>query len=57
MEKFSTPDQLAKRWHCSANTVRNLIAAGKLDACRVGKKLLRISETAIEEYEQCMTSK
>lgn len=57
MEKFSTPDQLAKRWHCSANTVRNLIAAGKLDAYRVGKKLLRISDAAIEEYEQCMTFK
>lgn len=57
MKKFSTPDQLAKRWHCSANTVRNLIAAGKLDAYRVGKKLFRISDAAIEEYEQCMTFK
>jgi excisionase family DNA binding protein len=51
MEKCSTPEQLAERWHCSANTIRNLITAGKLDAYRVGKKLLRIPAEAIEEYE------
>ncbi|WP_299605681.1 helix-turn-helix domain-containing protein [uncultured Tateyamaria sp.] len=56
MEKSSTPEQLAKRWHCSSNTIRNLISAGKLDAYRVGKKLLRIPATAIEEYENCTTS-
>jgi excisionase family DNA binding protein len=53
MEKCSTPEQLAERWHCSANTIRNLITAGKLDAYRVGKKLLRIPVKSIEEYENC----
>lgn len=53
MKSSYTPEQLAVRWHCSANTVRNLISTGKLDAFRVGKKLLRISVEAIEEYEKC----
>ncbi len=57
MENCLTPEQLAVRWHCSSNTIRNLIVSGKLDAYRVGKKLLRIPAAAVEEYEQCMTFK
>ncbi|WP_196223491.1 helix-turn-helix domain-containing protein [Roseibium sp. RKSG952] len=56
MENCCTPEQLAVRWQCSANTIRKLISTGKLDAYRVGKKLLRIPTSAIEEYEKCTHS-
>jgi excisionase family DNA binding protein len=48
-----TPDTLAKRWLCAPRTVRNLIATGKLPAFRLGGKLLRISQAAVERFEQC----
>ncbi|MDV7145889.1 helix-turn-helix domain-containing protein [Tropicimonas sp. TH_r6] len=51
MDKYLTPEQLANRWSCSSNTVRNLISSGKLDAFRVGRKLLKIPTEAIKEYE------
>ncbi|WP_082020476.1 helix-turn-helix domain-containing protein [Leisingera sp. ANG-M1] len=53
MDQCFTPEQLATRWQCSANTVRNLISIGKIDAYRVGKKLLRIPVSTIKEYEKC----
>jgi excisionase family DNA binding protein len=48
-----TAEMLAKRWSCSPRTVRNLFATGKLPAFRLGGKLLRISQAAIERFEQC----
>ncbi|MDR6308125.1 hypothetical protein [Pacificitalea manganoxidans] len=39
MERPLSPTQLAIRWKCSANTVRNLVAQGKLPAKRVGPNL------------------
>ena len=48
-----TAAMLAKRWSCSPRTVRNLIATGELPAFRLGGKLLRISQAAVERFEQC----
>ncbi|WP_170429158.1 helix-turn-helix domain-containing protein [Ruegeria arenilitoris] len=56
MNNSKTPKQLAERWNCSANTVRNLISAGELHAFRIGEKLIRIPVEAIEEYEKCANS-
>ena len=36
----------------SPRTVRNLIATGDLPAFRLGGKLLRISQAAVERFEQ-----
>ncbi len=47
------PADLALRWQCSERTVRNLIASGALPAFRLGGKLLRISQSAVERFEQC----
>jgi excisionase family DNA binding protein len=48
-----TPEQVAERWGCSANHVRNLIKRGELRAFRLGHRLIRVPLDAIEEYEQC----
>lgn len=48
-----SPEQLAERWQCSANTIRNLVRSGELFSIRVGQKLIRIPLQAIEEFEQC----
>lgn len=48
-----TPEQLAARWKCSSNTVRNMISNGKLSSFRIGTKLIRIPISQIEEYEKC----
>ncbi|MGQ3486076.1 helix-turn-helix domain-containing protein [Roseovarius pacificus] len=45
-----TPDMLADRWHCSAETVRNLVKSGDLRGFRVGR-MIRIPWDAVEEYE------
>ena len=47
------PSDLARRWQCSERHVRNLIATGDLPAFRLGGKLLRISQAAVERFEQC----
>jgi excisionase family DNA binding protein len=47
---------LARRWQCSERTVRNLIATGALPAFRLGGKLLRIPQSAVESFEQCQTN-
>ena len=52
MNRPLTPDQLASRWLCSAETIRSLCASGKLRAFRVGT-MWRIPAAAVEEYEQC----
>ena len=51
-----TPDEVAKRWKCSAAHVRNLITNGELEAFRLGGKLLRIKASAIEDYERCQST-
>lgn len=53
MKDSLTPNQLAKRWSCSENTIRNLVARGELEAYRVGMKLIRISSDEIRRYETC----
>ena len=45
-----TPETLAKKWECSARTIRNPIQRGELRAFRLGDKLLRIPEDAVEEF-------
>jgi excisionase family DNA binding protein len=47
-----TPEQVAERWSCSANHVRNLIRRQELRAFRVGSRLLRIPLDAVLEFEQ-----
>ncbi|WP_188583417.1 helix-turn-helix domain-containing protein [Azorhizobium oxalatiphilum] len=51
MPRIYTAQTLASEWGCSAQHVRNLIRAGKLDAIRIGEKLIRITEDAVREYE------
>src|SRR5688572_9304672 len=46
-----TPEMLALRWHCTARHIRKLITSGRLAHFRVGGKLLRISEQAVERFE------
>jgi len=48
-----SPKQLAQRWKCSDNTVRNLVASGKLPSVRLGEKLIRVPKNAVEEFEKC----
>lgn len=47
-----TPETLAERWLCSAETVRQLVNQGRLRAFRVGR-MIRIPLVAVEEYENC----
>ena len=47
-----TPETLAERWLCSAETVRQLVHQGRLRAFRVGR-MIRIPLVAVEEYENC----
>ena len=47
-----TPDELAARWECSAETVRGLVKRGQLRGFRVGR-MIRIPRDAVEEYEGC----
>lgn len=50
-----TPDSLAERWGCSAETIRNMIRDGRLQGFRVGRRLFRIPAAVVEEIEQCQT--
>ena len=40
----------AKRMLVSERTVWGLVKSGELKACRVGKRSIRITEEALEEY-------
>jgi excisionase family DNA binding protein len=51
-----TPEDVAERWKCSPSHVRRLIANGKLGHFRLGGKLLRIPESAVEAFECPPTS-
>ena len=50
-----TPEILADRWQCSAETVRQLYKRGSLRGFRVGR-MIRIPWEAVEEYEKCQQS-
>lgn len=45
-----TPDMLADRWQCSAETVRQMVKRGELRGFRVGR-MIRIPWDAVEEME------
>ena len=50
MARPYTPELLAERWDCSAETVRAMVRSGTLPAFRVGK-MMRITAKAVEDYE------
>ncbi|WP_119840305.1 helix-turn-helix domain-containing protein [Pseudooceanicola algae] len=45
-----TPDTLADRWQCSAETIRQMCHRGQLHHFRTGR-MLRIPAQVVEEYE------
>lgn len=51
MEKIFTPKQLAARWGCSTQTVRDAMVSGHLPHFRVGR-LMRVPEAAVSTFEQ-----
>jgi excisionase family DNA binding protein len=55
MKKIYTPEELADRWGCCANTVRNAITEGRLRAFRVGR-LVRIPDDAVFDFENSPVS-
>ena len=50
-----TCDSLAQRWDVSAETVRQMIKRGDINAFMVGK-LYRIPATEVERHESCKNS-
>lgn len=46
-----TPESLADRWGCAPQHVRALVRQGKLQAFRLGGKLIRISALEVERFE------
>ncbi len=56
MSPVYTPKMLAERWACSETHVRTLVRQNKLRAFRLGGKLLRIPEDAVEEFERGHTT-
>jgi len=48
-----TPDGLADRWDCSAETIRQMVKRGELQGFRVGH-MIRIPYRAVEKME-CQT--
>lgn len=53
MTRPLTPETLAQRWQCSAETVRQMVHRGDLRGFRVGR-MIRIPWDAVEEVE-CQT--
>jgi excisionase family DNA binding protein len=51
MPRVYTPAALAEAWACSERHIRNLVAAGQLRGFRLGGKLLRIPQDAVEEFQ------
>ncbi|MCA0847204.1 helix-turn-helix domain-containing protein [Salipiger thiooxidans] len=47
-----SPDDLAERWGCSGETVRNMIRSGELPAFRVGR-MYRIRWQDVDRHERC----
>ncbi|POR42521.1 hypothetical protein CRT23_12065 [Methylobacterium sp. V23] len=50
-EDILIPKQVAARWGCSEQHVRNMVNRGELGHFRLGGKLLRIPLSAVEEAE------
>ena len=50
MSRPFTPDSLAARWQCSAETIRQMVHRGQLPGFRVGR-MLRIPAQAVEDME------
>jgi len=51
MRPFSVP-QLADRWQCSEQHIRDLVSSGALQHFRLGR-LIRIPDLAVRDYESC----
>src|SRR3990167_9946050 len=51
-----TPKTLSEHWQCDNAVIYRLIAQGRLQAFRLGGKLWRIREEAVEAYEQCQST-
>ncbi|WP_375543790.1 helix-turn-helix domain-containing protein [Leisingera aquaemixtae] len=51
MDIIFTPEQVANRWNCCANTVINTINSGELFAFLVGKRRYGIPASSLQEYE------
>jgi excisionase family DNA binding protein len=47
---------LAEAWCCSERHIRNLVAAGQLRGFRLGGKLLRIPQDAVQEFIACQNT-
>ncbi|WP_158515980.1 helix-turn-helix domain-containing protein [Pararhodobacter sp. CCB-MM2] len=45
-----TPEELAIRWQCSAETVRAMVRDGRLPAFRAGR-MMRIPVQTVEDFE------
>lgn len=45
-----TPDTLAERWRCSAETIRAMIRRGELPAFRIGR-MMRIPADVVDAHE------
>jgi hypothetical protein len=48
MTKPYTPETLAAEWQCTARHIRNLVNTGELRGFRLGDRLLRIPQSAVE---------
>jgi excisionase family DNA binding protein len=47
-----TPPQVAVRWNCKADSIRALLASGKLRGFKVGSSHWRIALAEVERYER-----
>jgi excisionase family DNA binding protein len=54
--KALRPKEVAERWKCSERHIYMMIANGSLAAFRIGGRLWRVSEGAVEEFEKCHPS-
>src|SRR5262245_49926045 len=45
-----TPETLAAEWQCTPRHIRNLVNTGKLGGFRLGGRLLRIPQSAVETF-------
>lgn len=46
-----TPETLAERWQCSAETVRQMVRDGRLRGFRVGR-MFRIPADVVDAFEE-----
>jgi len=50
--EYLTVKQTAEHFLCSERTIWRLIETGELKPTRLGRKMVRITRSAIEEYEE-----